>query len=193
MSNRKFEWREGMPAPPVDADVFGGVVDQIEQEKGKVEPADVVEAARDPASPIHVAFDWNDATAAEKYRVQQARRYIGGLVVTRVRIDEGDAPTREFYSVRPTPASALAYHSRDKIASSEEMTLQVIKRARSEFEAVAKRYAGVLALRVPLGRIQEALDTMRDEADRLQLAAQVRAGRRPKADAGDDAGMAASA
>jgi len=191
MSNRQYQWRDGMPPPPVEADVFGREIERIEEAIGKVEPAAVVDAARDPASPIHAAFEWRDDEAAERYRRMQARNLIGGLVVTRVQIDQGERLVREFISVRATPASALAYQSRDRIASSEEMTMQVINRARADFESVVKRYATTLALRVPLAKIQEAIDEMRDEADRLATMAKMRAGRRPKAETGDEAGIAA--
>jgi hypothetical protein len=44
--------------------------------------ADVLKAAREEASPLHKHFDWNDGTAAEKYREWQARILIQKCRVT---------------------------------------------------------------------------------------------------------------
>lgn len=43
---------------------------------GRLTPEDVVAAAADPASPLHGAFDWDDAAAAAKWRIEQARELI---------------------------------------------------------------------------------------------------------------------
>ena len=44
-----------------------------ELHQGRVTPEIVVEAARDPASPLHSAFTWDDAQAAHEHRLAQAR------------------------------------------------------------------------------------------------------------------------
>ena len=44
--------------------------------EGLLRPADVVEAARDPESPLHSHFEWDDTEAAEKWREEQARQLI---------------------------------------------------------------------------------------------------------------------
>lgn len=43
---------------------------------GRVSPQDVVEAARDPASPLHNEFAWDDAEAARLHRLDVAKRLI---------------------------------------------------------------------------------------------------------------------
>lgn len=43
------------------------VADQLrllETENGRLDPSLVVEAARDPASPLHAYFEWDDTEAA---------------------------------------------------------------------------------------------------------------------------------
>lgn len=44
-------------------------------------PPTVVEAARNPASPLHGLFEWDDGRAAAQYRLEQARRIIKTIVV----------------------------------------------------------------------------------------------------------------
>ena len=45
----------------------------LEDRRGRLTPEQVVEAARDKASALHDCFEWDDSTAAEKYRLDQAR------------------------------------------------------------------------------------------------------------------------
>lgn len=43
---------------------------------GRLTPDAVVADARDPESPLHDAFEWDDREAADRYRTQQARHLI---------------------------------------------------------------------------------------------------------------------
>jgi len=54
----------------------------LESKAGKLLPADVVEAARDPMSPLHGQFEWDDSAAAEAYRLQQAGDLIRRVKIT---------------------------------------------------------------------------------------------------------------
>jgi hypothetical protein len=70
--------REPMEANPYMA-ASTEIADRIfclEREKGRLIPADLVEDARDPDSPLHAYFTWDDTEAAEKYRLHQARTII---------------------------------------------------------------------------------------------------------------------
>lgn len=53
-----------------------------EDNDGLLTVAKVLEAARDEDSPLHRHFDWDDTTAAEKYREWQARTLIQKCRVT---------------------------------------------------------------------------------------------------------------
>lgn len=81
----------------VAADVVGAAVDRIAAERGVCEPEHLVDAARDPASPLHPMFVWNDAEAAEAYRVDQARRAIRSL---RLVMSDDPPKTPAFVSLR---------------------------------------------------------------------------------------------
>lgn len=49
--------------------------------EGRLLAQDVVEAARNKASVLHGFFDWDDSSAAEKYRLDQARDLIASVRV----------------------------------------------------------------------------------------------------------------
>lgn len=48
----------------------------LENQHGQVTPERVLEAAIDPASPLHKCFEWNDEKAGHAYRIDQARSLI---------------------------------------------------------------------------------------------------------------------
>lgn len=57
-------------------------VNALAKDDGRLEPSDVVQTARDPASPLHPLFEWDDAAAAAAHRLEQARN-----VIKRVRVE----------------------------------------------------------------------------------------------------------
>ena len=99
---------------------------------GLLRPKAVVDEARDAASPLHPAFEWNDAIAGEKYRLEQAQRLIRsfkivqndgeekferpvfvGLSVDRIS-DSGDNPYRLTDDLQKYP-DLLAIAERDTL------------------------------------------------------------------------------
>jgi len=55
---------------------------------GRLNPEDVVEAARNPNSSLHTYFTWDDTEAAESYRLQEARALIRRVKVNVIRTDD---------------------------------------------------------------------------------------------------------
>ena len=53
--------------------------------------AQILDKARDEKTELHKCFDWNDAEAAEKWRLQQARHIVCNLVIK----EKNDAPKPE--------------------------------------------------------------------------------------------------
>lgn len=54
---------------------------EIQQIGDEVKPEQVLEKAKDKKSELHKCFDWNDTSAAEKFRLIQARDVIRHLIV----------------------------------------------------------------------------------------------------------------
>ena len=52
-----------------------------ESNGGRLTPELVVEAARDPASPLHSHFEWDDPKAAAAHRLDQARTLIRSVKI----------------------------------------------------------------------------------------------------------------
>lgn len=88
---------EQKPIEPSAADaerqsVMDAVLQAIRDLGGNVGPADVLSAARDPLSPLHSYFTWDDTEAADRYRLMQA-----GVLLRRVKyhISRVDQETRQ--------------------------------------------------------------------------------------------------
>lgn len=71
------------------------ILRDLEKDSGRLVPGDVVEAARDPDSPLHSHFTWDDTEAADKYRLQQA-----GVLIRSVKLE---------ITVRDIPLSVVGY------------------------------------------------------------------------------------
>lgn len=57
-------------------------LERLYESRGRLVPADVVESAADPASPMHTHFEWDDTEAAQRYRMVQAAGLIRSFKVT---------------------------------------------------------------------------------------------------------------
>lgn len=79
-----------------------------EENGGLLTVASIVEAAKDEDSPLHKHFDWDDNTAAEKYREWQARALIQKCKITIE--NRPDTIVRAFVSV-PSDRKAGGYRS----------------------------------------------------------------------------------
>jgi hypothetical protein len=128
-----------------------------ELHQGRITPEMVVEAARDQNSPLHSAFIWDDAAAAEQYRLAQAR-----VLLRRVRVEiETDARL-----IR------VPYFTRDPEAAPHEQGYVSLPRLRAQ-EDLSRA-----ALVAAFGRAARALEDARSLAEALGLREEVEALRR---------------
>lgn len=78
---KSYKWRDGFQYA-VKADVVGSVIEEIEARDGTVTKEAFLDASRPEDSPTHSMFEWNDAMAAEKWRLEESRHIIINLQVT---------------------------------------------------------------------------------------------------------------
>jgi hypothetical protein len=64
-----------------DAQTIGERLGEIESASGGLTPEAVVRDARSAASVLHPLFEWNDARAADQWRLEQARYLIRSVIV----------------------------------------------------------------------------------------------------------------
>jgi len=162
-----YQWRDGGPTPKVDADTFGRTVEALANGAPPftVSPQQIVDEARERGSAIKALFDWNDSTAAESWRCQQARHYLGRLEVVVVEQRAGRATSsRAFYSVN---VGERGYMARDRVLSDRDLRLQVIATAKKELEIYMVKYGAVLRFGNYIPRLTNIIDDMQSEIARL--------------------------
>lgn len=103
---------------------------------GELTPKAVVDSARDEESPLHPHFDWDDAAAAEKWRVEQARDLIRCIRVEE--IGSNVEPERAFLSI--ADKGGVSYRSVQEIKSSGDLQEKLLAAAERDLEAFTVRY-----------------------------------------------------
>ena len=102
---------------------------------GHLTPSAVVDSARDAESPLHPHFDWDDAVAAEKWRVEQAS-YLIRCIAT----DDGsnNEPVRAFLSI--ADKGGTSYRTVEDVRSSVDLQQRLLAAAERDLEALTARY-----------------------------------------------------
>ena len=90
MSN--YEFRNGAHIKGVTADEAGDELARIYVEKGELTAPLVVDESRPEEAPLHPAFEWDDAVAAERHREHQARN-----IIRSVKVITDDKPSEPVY------------------------------------------------------------------------------------------------
>lgn len=105
---------------------------------GKVNPRDVLTAARDESSVLHKAFTWDDTKAGERYRMQEARALLQRY---RIRIVEGDKTTvRAFVSLSDERGKSGGYRPLLQVLTMEERREQMLADALAELSRFEEKY-----------------------------------------------------
>lgn len=103
---------------------------------GHLVPNAVVEAARDRKSPLHRHFEWDDAIAAEKHRLHQARSMIRCINVIDTRTESG--VIRAFVSIHDK--GGVSYRTMEEVLSSADLQAKILAAAERDLLAFESRY-----------------------------------------------------
>ena len=95
---KKYKARKGATFNNKDAQVIGVTIDSLRNDSGFVTPKVIVDNAKDAKSPIHKFFEWDNSSAAERFRIQQARD-VNNHIVEIVVIAEEQKEQRSFVYV----------------------------------------------------------------------------------------------
>lgn len=144
-----------------DPQVIGEALAKIaEENKGRMKPEHVTEAAQKRGHPLHRHFIWNDKVAGQRYRLDQARALIRSVKIIAAD-DINGAAARAYHSIQD---DGRAYRSVTEIQTSALLQLSLHQAALRDLVAWEARYksiAGICSLvSVARERLQEALTTM---------------------------------
>lgn len=136
----------------------------IARHEGHVGPRTLLDAARDPGSPFHDEFEWDDGDAAELYRLAQASQLLRRWKGTIIKIDI-EAKVVKVEAVRrvQSPESgrkrgADSYQPVESILANPQTRDDMLRTVLRELVAYRKRYAQLVALADIWRAIDDAID-----------------------------------
>lgn len=141
------------PIDPNDKDIrAANIADEVlrvvAQHDDQTAPRALLEAARDPSSPLHGCFEWNDAVAGDRYRLAQA---AGLYRRVKLQIVRADPERREvfFETVRAvtsvpaerTKADSKSYGRTAVVMDDEKRRASVLRGIVRDLVALRNKYA----------------------------------------------------
>jgi hypothetical protein len=144
-----YQFKEGAHLKG-DAQAVGERLEAIRSKAGLTPDAVVADAA-EPKSVLHPLFDWNDTTAAHKWRLEQASYIIRSVTVT---TEQDEPEERQFRAFVPVTVDGhRSYEATMTALADEDMRKQVLSQAYGELGAVARKYRELKELTEVVGAI----------------------------------------
>lgn len=103
--------------------------------------AQILDKARDEKTELHKCFDWDDAEAAEKWRLQQARHIVCNLVIK----EKTDAPKPEVRVFFKTD-NENGYKPTVLIMQEKDEYRKLLDRALAELNSFRSKYKTLVEL-----------------------------------------------
>lgn len=130
--------------PRVELSQVGQALEAIRKANGGIlRPQDVVDWAADPKHVLHDRFDWDDTSAAAKYRLWQARQLISFTVC----YAEGGLQEQRYYvSLRTDRNGKEGYRSVLEVMEKPTLQKQLMEDALAELEHFQQKYQKIQSL-----------------------------------------------
>ena len=141
----RYEWRNThFSVKPDDA---AAEICRIQQKYGAVTHSNLLDESRDENAVMHRCYEWDDAKAAEKFRLQQSKMILSSLVVVYEPAgpsEEKKIEVRAFQNVSEERDGSFLHI--DTVLADYDLTDIVMRRAMNELAAFKKKYADLEAL-----------------------------------------------
>jgi hypothetical protein len=139
----EYAWKKGFPwASKADPEQVAIRIKELASGGKYPKPSDVLDDGRNPTSPQHNIFEWDDSVAAENYRLKQAGDILRAIVIVRNDTKEPKKPIRAFVHVEPPGEKEMAYVDITVAMKDESMRRQVLESALKELEVWKETYQG---------------------------------------------------
>lgn len=141
---------------------------------GRLTPQAVVADARDPESPLHSRFTWDDAAAAEQHRLSQARQIIRSVEVV---IKNTTTTVRAPYYVRDPEAGAQeqGYVALKAVRGEAELAREVVVEEFSRAAHILRRAQNVARALGMEGEVAVLVEQITALRERVELASHLSA------------------
>ena len=139
---------------------------KLEDKFGRIDPEDLVAAARDPAHAHHDKFDWNDASAAHTARIETARAIIRSYFQISIEHAVLCAPKAPCYLPDPERSGESCYRRLDRIKKNEHKRAVLLEELARILGCInrAEAIAVALCLGDYAAGLQRAREVLRDLA-----------------------------
>lgn len=127
--------------------------DEIQTLGESYTPEMILDLARDESTELHKCFDWDDSTAAEKWRKQQARLICISLIVI-VEKETGDTQT---YRLIQHDKEECVYKPIVHTVKHMDEYGRLLKTAKEELAAFKRRYQSIKELSEVIEEIEKVL------------------------------------
>ncbi len=138
-----FSVRPGFRVSGRVAKDVGSVMVALAKQR-RYSPKALLEAARDPKSPAHQHFEWNNRKAAEAHRLAQARLYHRAIqyeFVINGKRDTAPIKMRVAYSV--DTEQGRTHHSGSSVIKSRDLMERLMADAMARLESWRDQYAAL--------------------------------------------------
>ena len=130
---KNYKRGKGKPITDREAKIIGKRLDEIAKSLGgEFTAKDVVNDAKNPRSPLHKHFEWDDKIASEKWREHQARVLIGHVVEV-VNVKGVQVEQRSFFNVTNKEGDKV-YVTQKVVLETPDYAYQLIEEARNYIE-----------------------------------------------------------
>lgn len=140
-----YQWKNSaVLVRDLDPQIVGERIEKIAGSVQEVTREDLLADAKNPKSPLHDAFEWDDKIAGHQFRLQQAGYILRALVVVK---DEGKAQektVRAFVNVREDKKPI--YVGQARVLTEEDLRLQVVGKGVKELLAWCDKYEDLAEL-----------------------------------------------
>lgn len=147
-----YQWK--IPLYKVDAQAAGEELERISKSRQALTPEAVVDESRPEDAILHGCFEWNDKTAAERYRESQAQHLIQNIVTVIVEGEDSPQPVRAFVNIQND------YKPMDVVIKSKDYSDEMLNKALCELKSFQNKYNGLQQL----SNVFKAISSVLEEA-----------------------------
>jgi hypothetical protein len=114
-------------------------LEAIKSKHGRLTPRLVLQEARKPSHPLHARFEWSDAVAAERYRLDQARELISAVRVSYISPSGETRSIRAFHALRASDDEFI-YEDVETIAGDPFKRKLLVNEMKRDIAEMVARY-----------------------------------------------------
>lgn len=115
-------------------------LERIKSKYGILKPETVVKESKDEGAVLHGYFNWDDESAAELYRAQQASDLIRNIRVV-ITEQKSEYCVRAFVNVRSEGNNTRSYVPLPEALADEEAYKDLLSQAKAEMSSFVSKYS----------------------------------------------------